>query len=623
MRNKSLKKKYSNKNEKSKRKYSNKKIKQSKVNNSNKKVKQSKRKYSNKKIKQSKRKYSNKKSKKIQHGGGLLEVGDIVKAGHNKGVVLSFDDEGDPTITFPYNKPSDMPLNIKILEESVKSGEVEIEKAQVPDNWEESIEKLKDEARVAKEAQVAEEERVKATGSLVEYREHQEEKNPHEIVSASGEVQDLYGYYKIMGLKPQKGNEYVDENTNENINLDGLKKKFRGLALHLHPDKGGTREEFNILMNAYHVLRNPVEKRKYDVGVGVVSKPTYEETKEFESWIIEDLEEQIKIFQKKLESERDQVNILSKEKEEMKDEMDEIVESSRNVGDQDEEKNYRVAELEGENKRLNELIKEEKEKREAEITIKTKGLVNELEHSKTELETVNNQLKSLQSEHDRIDEEGIECDKRIAQQKSLLDDTISTLKTETSELREAWNNEEEARQNAQKNERASTRELEENSQRLNEIEAKLQEKQLQLDGKEKELEKKEAEITGKDRQIKEFEVKLNVYNYTGRLQGILDRLRTIKSDTYNVSGNAGQLDEIDAGDGVREEEIKELQKKYDNLEINYSRIFKEKQEAEKGRHDDRNDYIKRYNIILQEKQNDRDMFKRRYDEVLKRASTNA
>ena len=58
-------------------------------------------------------------------------------------------------------------------------------------------------------------------------------------------------YYEILELS-------------ENANKDTIERMFRYLAVKHHPDSGGDKEEFSILLKAFEVLRDPVSRDAYD-----------------------------------------------------------------------------------------------------------------------------------------------------------------------------------------------------------------------------------------------------------------------------------------------------------------------------------------------------------------------
>ena len=63
-------------------------------------------------------------------------------------------------------------------------------------------------------------------------------------------------YYKILGVSAS-------------IDKDGIKKAYRKLAVQYHPDKNPddptAEEKFREVTEAYQVLSNEVERKKYDL----------------------------------------------------------------------------------------------------------------------------------------------------------------------------------------------------------------------------------------------------------------------------------------------------------------------------------------------------------------------
>jgi len=58
-------------------------------------------------------------------------------------------------------------------------------------------------------------------------------------------------YYELMGVE-------------KNATMDEIKKAFRKLALKNHPDRGGDKEKFQELQNAYEVLSDKEKRDIYD-----------------------------------------------------------------------------------------------------------------------------------------------------------------------------------------------------------------------------------------------------------------------------------------------------------------------------------------------------------------------
>jgi|LauGreDrversion4_2_1035121.scaffolds.fasta_scaffold1473684_1 molecular chaperone DnaJ len=46
--------------------------------------------------------------------------------------------------------------------------------------------------------------------------------------------------------------------------IDTIKNKYKQLVKMHHPDKGGNREDFDIIKQAYDYLKNPNSKEEYD-----------------------------------------------------------------------------------------------------------------------------------------------------------------------------------------------------------------------------------------------------------------------------------------------------------------------------------------------------------------------
>lgn len=59
-------------------------------------------------------------------------------------------------------------------------------------------------------------------------------------------------YYEILGVS-------------ENCSQADIKKAYRAKAQKIHPDKGGNKEEFEKLLEAYNCLKNPQSREYYDV----------------------------------------------------------------------------------------------------------------------------------------------------------------------------------------------------------------------------------------------------------------------------------------------------------------------------------------------------------------------
>lgn len=61
----------------------------------------------------------------------------------------------------------------------------------------------------------------------------------------------MKNYYNILGIS-------------KDASKDEIKKNFRKLAMENHPDKGGSKEKFQEIQEAYEVLGNEDKKREYD-----------------------------------------------------------------------------------------------------------------------------------------------------------------------------------------------------------------------------------------------------------------------------------------------------------------------------------------------------------------------
>ncbi len=59
-------------------------------------------------------------------------------------------------------------------------------------------------------------------------------------------------YYELLQLSP-------------NANQETIERTFRYLAAKWHPDAGGDRDRFNLLMTAFETLRQPAARATYDV----------------------------------------------------------------------------------------------------------------------------------------------------------------------------------------------------------------------------------------------------------------------------------------------------------------------------------------------------------------------
>ena len=50
----------------------------------------------------------------------------------------------------------------------------------------------------------------------------------------------------------------------QNATLDEIKLAFKRRALQVHPDKGGSKEEFHLVYQALETLGDPAARQKYD-----------------------------------------------------------------------------------------------------------------------------------------------------------------------------------------------------------------------------------------------------------------------------------------------------------------------------------------------------------------------
>jgi len=63
-------------------------------------------------------------------------------------------------------------------------------------------------------------------------------------------------------------NEYYETlGVNKNSTQDEIKKAFRKLSLKHHPDRGGNNEQFQKIGAAYEVLKDPIKRQQYDMGI--------------------------------------------------------------------------------------------------------------------------------------------------------------------------------------------------------------------------------------------------------------------------------------------------------------------------------------------------------------------
>jgi molecular chaperone DnaJ len=68
-------------------------------------------------------------------------------------------------------------------------------------------------------------------------------------------------YYSVLGV-------------NKNASEDEIKKAYRQLARETHPDKGGDKEQFQKIQEAYEVLSNSEKRRQYD-NPQMTSQPSF------------------------------------------------------------------------------------------------------------------------------------------------------------------------------------------------------------------------------------------------------------------------------------------------------------------------------------------------------------
>ena len=60
----------------------------------------------------------------------------------------------------------------------------------------------------------------------------------------------------------------------QNASLDEIKLAFKRRALQVHPDKGGSKEEFHLVYEALETLGDPAARQKYDHILATGSKKT-------------------------------------------------------------------------------------------------------------------------------------------------------------------------------------------------------------------------------------------------------------------------------------------------------------------------------------------------------------
>lgn len=79
-------------------------------------------------------------------------------------------------------------------------------------------------------------------------------------------------YYEILGLQ-------------QSCSRKDIKKKYRDLALKLHPDKGGSEKEFEKITLAYNTLINKQEREKYNESINNVYESHFILKKKCETFI--------------------------------------------------------------------------------------------------------------------------------------------------------------------------------------------------------------------------------------------------------------------------------------------------------------------------------------------------
>ena len=60
----------------------------------------------------------------------------------------------------------------------------------------------------------------------------------------------------------------------QNATLEEIKLAFKRRALQVHPDKGGSKEEFHLVYQALETLGDPAARQKYDYSLATASKKT-------------------------------------------------------------------------------------------------------------------------------------------------------------------------------------------------------------------------------------------------------------------------------------------------------------------------------------------------------------
>jgi DnaJ-class molecular chaperone len=68
-------------------------------------------------------------------------------------------------------------------------------------------------------------------------------------------------YYDVLGV-------------DKTASTEDIKRRFHILSLMLHPDKtnGVTKEQFQLIQEAWEVLKDPQKRCKYDMNLGMLSE---------------------------------------------------------------------------------------------------------------------------------------------------------------------------------------------------------------------------------------------------------------------------------------------------------------------------------------------------------------
>ena len=61
----------------------------------------------------------------------------------------------------------------------------------------------------------------------------------------------------------------------QHATLEEIKLAFKKRALHVHPDKGGSKEAFHLVYHAFETLADPEARRKYDVRAAKRNQATF------------------------------------------------------------------------------------------------------------------------------------------------------------------------------------------------------------------------------------------------------------------------------------------------------------------------------------------------------------